>query len=80
MATLFGPEAGHAPLAPTAAVQIDSVSVVKVFKLIKVTSFVPVFATTAIPVAGLIATSLGDAALFGTAGSIALLMIEVPPL
>ncbi len=67
MATLWGAESGHGLLrvaapAPTAAVQIDGVSTNRVVTLTSVTSFVPVFATTAIPVAGFTATSLGNAA------------------
>jgi hypothetical protein len=65
-----------------AAVQIDGVTTDKVVRSIKVTSLVPVFATTAIPIAGSMATSLGDAATVlpgRPAGNVALVEIVDAP-
>jgi hypothetical protein len=61
METLVGPEAGQEDVAvPTAAVHMFVINVgVVVVRSIKLMSFDPVLATTAIPVAGLTATSLG---------------------
>ena len=56
----MGPEAGHGGAAPIAAVQMLAIKEgVAPLRSIRLMSFEPLLATTAMPVAGLMATSLG---------------------